>query len=216
MEEPGTSRGAWSDNAILALISYYREYEADLENGLKKRTVWDRIVRALHELGHNFTRNSVECKWHYLVKCYNRVKTNKKTTGQNRKTFQIFHQMDEVLSKHHDINPPVVSGSGCVENVFSEHTKNLTSSKRSSASCATDDDSSENETSLTLSGSKAAKRRRKNRQKSKDSSNDLLEFLRETEQQRKEEAQKRDEGKERRHQEKTQLLRDCLAELGKI
>lgn len=176
----------------------------------------------LREKGHNVNRNSVECKWRYLVSCYNKVKQNKNTTGRQRKTFKYFNELDTILGKRHDVSPPVLSGSGTVAPLFTETSgktkKPAQKQQLSDSDASTGDDVSEADTSLNLSNSKSAKRRRQHRRASmaKETGNaELLEFLRECEESRREESKKREENKERRAKERTELLRECLAELRK-
>ena len=104
----------WSREAILALISLYKDKENDFENPLlRKKIVWKEITQKMVSMGHNITQNKIECKWRNLFSSHQAILLNKNKTGARRKSFQFFEEMNEILRKRHDINPPFVSGSGC-------------------------------------------------------------------------------------------------------
>lgn len=200
MDNTGTDdSGTWSTEAVKALIQLYGDNQNDMENGLtKKKLVWKAITQELHNLGHFFPQNKVECKWRYLVAQYQKFIQNKKTTGGKRITFLYFDAMDNILSKRHDIKPPMVTGTGCVAQAFSSQQQKRSEVNRS----ATDEGEGESPST------DAKRKKRKSEEKEADSA--MLTFLKEMELSRKEESQKREENREKRAQERNNLLKEFL------
>ena len=59
-----------------------------------------------------------------LISSHQAILLNKNKTGAGRKSFQFFEEMNEILRKRHDINPPFASGSGCTATSTPKKNKN--------------------------------------------------------------------------------------------
>ena len=66
----------------------------------------------MKEEGFHYSLCKIKAKWRSLVKSHKIVIDNKKKTGNKRKTFQYLKELSDILKKRHDIDPPVVAGSG--------------------------------------------------------------------------------------------------------
>ncbi len=77
----------------------------------KKKEVWQKMTKLMTKRGYNVSTYQVENKWNNLVKSHKDIQSNKRTSGGKRKTFQYFKEMDEILLKRHDINPPFTDGT---------------------------------------------------------------------------------------------------------
>ena len=87
-----------------------------MEDRRKKRSdTWDKICKSMLESGVTMPnlRLKVEQKWRNLMKSHKNIIQNRKTTGKQRKDFQFFAEIEDIVAKRHDINPPLVAGSGC-------------------------------------------------------------------------------------------------------
>ena len=49
--------------------------------------------------GHDYSQNKVESKWRTLVKAHKEIVDSKKKTGERRKTFRYFDELEEILSR---------------------------------------------------------------------------------------------------------------------
>ena len=67
----------------------------------------------MNSKGHMYSQNNVESKWRSLLKSHKDVRDNKKRTGAKRKSFRFYQEIEEIIAKRHDINPPFTGGSGC-------------------------------------------------------------------------------------------------------
>ena len=54
---------------------------------------------------------SFECKCRSLIQSHKQVWDNNSKSGRKRKSFEYYNEMEEVVAKRHNINPPVVGGS---------------------------------------------------------------------------------------------------------
>lgn len=203
----------WSHQATLALINLYRKYEAEFENPLnKKKEIWRNITTELVKLGHKYSQNKVESKFRSMVRSHNAVRQNKKKTGAKRKTFQYYPQMEQLLAKRHDINPPFVSGSSVPEPSTSKpDTTPQKPSEKPVGERSITSSESEGDSSLVLSETKNAKRKRQKRaRQSKNSSEESLQLLREMEEQRIEDNRQREVNRDRRAKARDDLMREFL------
>ncbi len=66
--------------------------------GVTEKHLWEEITAELKQLGH--------------------IKMNRKKTGATRKIFLYYSEMDNIIGKRHDIGPPMVSGTYCIQPVF--------------------------------------------------------------------------------------------------
>ena len=103
----------WSNEAI-----QYAEHETDLENPLmRKKDIWLKITQKMVKKGYVFTQNKVESKWRSLLLSHKDLIANKNQTGAKRKSFKYFEELDAIVGKRHNINPPVIGGSNIDRNI---------------------------------------------------------------------------------------------------
>ena len=227
---------AWPDEAVRYLISLYSEYESDLEDPRKKKKdIWKVITEKMNSKGHMYSQNKVESKWRSLLKSHKDVRDNKKRTGAKRKSFRFYQEIEEIIAKRHDINPPFTGGSGCplpkesdkddCSKTGSDVSTNLEQQPKSRGADENEKDSpfsSDNvddldASSSKLSGTKGAIRKRENRKRCRepDVPSQMLEFLKEAEEKRIELYRERQ--KERREQDaaKIELLKEIVSSLKK-
>ena len=172
----------WSSEATKCLISLYAEFQDEMEStSTKKKDVWLKISHRMKEAGFECSVPKMEAKWRNLVKSHKTLIDNKKHTGSKRKTFQYFEEMAEILMKRHDINPPVIGGSGISKVVQEDTAETLESS----------------DGERKKSNTPSAKKRRVARCSGKEGNEAILEFLKEIETQRKKEQQERERRSER-------------------
>ena len=94
-DDKGPSYTYWPREAILYLISLYKDYEDELEDRRKKKKdVWAKITNKMHEKGYKFRQSKIESKWCSLLQSHKDVKDNMKTTGGKCKRFQHFEQIN--------------------------------------------------------------------------------------------------------------------------
>lgn len=60
----------WNKNAILLLISLYKEFEDELDNSRKKKNVWIKISLRMKEKGYVFTNDECDNKFRNLKARY--------------------------------------------------------------------------------------------------------------------------------------------------
>lgn len=151
----------------------------------------------------NFTQNKIECKWRSLVQSHKDILHNRQETGQKRKCFQFYKEMEEILSKRHDINPPVTAGTGLKTSESNKKMKfstKVSPSTSSSSSSSLEDDKEE----------KIGKRPPKKSYKHDSSDNEVIEYLKEMEKRQKEAWLEREKRKDERANERNNLLREFL------
>ncbi|KAJ8310007.1 hypothetical protein KUTeg_011872 [Tegillarca granosa] len=115
--ENGTGYTSWPKEAILLLISLYKEFEEKLEDPRqRKKDTWKIITQKIQEKGYFFSQNKVESKWRSLILSHKEVRKNNTQSGKRRKTFQFFQEIEEILCKRHDIYPTQLAGTGMGSN----------------------------------------------------------------------------------------------------
>ena len=111
-QEQSQLQSIWSESQTELLISTYVDHEEEMESRkIKKKDVWRKITAAMNKRGCHVTSTNVENKWNSLLKSHKKITTNKNGTESKRKTFQYFEEMEMILAKRHDTNPPYVDGS---------------------------------------------------------------------------------------------------------
>ena len=194
----------WPTEATKCLIATYSLYEDELEsNSFRKKDVWQKIMMKMHDEGFKYSVTKIESKWRNLVKSHKQIIDNKKKTGGKRKNFQYFEEINDILSKRHDINPTSVCGSGLKLNSLSEKERDETL-----------DDTSTDNGSTNLSQTVSAKKRRENRRKLENSTQQqTLDLLKCMEEQRRIEYEERERKQEERAERRDRLLQKLIDKL---
>lgn len=86
------------------LINLYEKYEKNFENSLKK-LVWQKIAKELCEQTKlKFTYVQVDTKWKGLLRTYKDILKHNSTSGKNKKHWEYFHLLNNILYKKPEIN----------------------------------------------------------------------------------------------------------------
>lgn len=215
---------AWPPAPTKRLITLYQKFQEEMDDRkTKKKDVWLKITNELNELGYTYTQIQVETKWNNLLKSHKDIGVNKQKTGAKRKSFHYYEEMESIVAKRHDIHPPFVSGSTITSTpaddspAVPEITKKFVAKPlASSSSNALDTEAAGKESSLNLSGTDSATKRRKHRKQQSEQNNiplQQLQLLKDADNRRTQQHVDREANKDRRAQERNDLLRDLLSVL---
>lgn len=101
----------WTSEAINALINLVKKYDKDLDRGVKKY-IWKKIAQELSEVFHKiYTETQISTKWKGLVKTYKDITTHNKTSGKNRKHWEYYNMIHEILFCKPEISPVATCSS---------------------------------------------------------------------------------------------------------
>ncbi|KAJ8969146.1 hypothetical protein NQ314_001887 [Rhamnusium bicolor] len=156
-EEDAKEMSKWAHEDILLLIHLYKKYEKLFESGIKKK-VWQKITNEIN--GKSKKKKdiiNVENKWKSLKRTYKNIKIKSAQSGSQRKHWEYFSVMDEILGLRPEISPQVVvsSSSGVmkhsqpvnstIDEATESSTSNTNSTPRSTRNKRNYEDSSEQE-----------------------------------------------------------------------
>ncbi|XP_018360094.1 PREDICTED: trihelix transcription factor GTL1-like [Trachymyrmex cornetzi] len=144
----------WTNESILRLINLVEEFEEQFQNSIKKH-IWMKISKILTtDLGTSITWQQCDTKWKGLLKIYKDIKEHNSSSGRNRKRWEYFEVMNEMLHNKPEITPVATCSNtkGLMVNEESSGTgkstedeENITDDKyscdnkrKSSSTCATD------------------------------------------------------------------------------
>ena len=185
----------------------------------KKVDVWRLVAQDIQAVGFcksidlESLRKKAEEKWRNLLKSHKDVRDSKKATGSRRKDFRYYKEMEEIVVKRHDINPPVVSGNGCAKLSTIVSTSKPQEATQPDEEVESElDDSIQNISlpSTSQPSTPSARRRRDKRAQKTEDEDKALAFLKELEATRKEEARVREENRNKRAEERNNLFREFL------
>lgn len=209
----------WPREAVLLLISLYKEFEEVLEDPKqRKKDIWKIITDKMTENGYNFTQNKVESKWRSLLQSHKDIRVNNASSGKKRKTFQYYEEIEEIVAKRHDIYPKVKAGSDIpceISKCYS--TKSTDSSPESLHSDASElkfpeltksVDNGPTETSRNKG--KEARTRNVKKQQEEDTGQQVLQFLKESESRRRQESEDRERKRDERAKERNEIFKQIL------
>ena len=149
----------------------------------KKKNVWKDITQALSfHFGLHFTSERVARKWQTLMVGYKNALDNNKQTGKSTSKFNWMTEMNELLGDRHDIHP-VLTATQEGLTVHRQNELDMMSDTTSDKSTANEINSEINITpTSTTSASETAKdRKRKRPSKPDDNIDNLLKFMKESE-----------------------------------
>lgn len=103
----------WSREAVSLLLAKYNENKDCLKkkNGIKKH-IWQRIASEMKSHGFEFSWDQLQNKWKCLVRTYKKIKEHNSRTGENRRNWQYFNEMDTLQSINLAVEPPVIAHNG--------------------------------------------------------------------------------------------------------
>ena len=99
----------WSTNEVLVLISIWgeRNIQSQLDGSKRNKDIYTEIAHKLCEMGYLRDWKQCRCKIKNLKTTYKKIKDHNDVTGNGRKTFKFFHQLDEILG-HRPASVPEV------------------------------------------------------------------------------------------------------------
>ncbi|KAF5283341.1 hypothetical protein FQR65_LT13890 [Abscondita terminalis] len=103
----------WTSAAINLLIEKFRTYKLQLEkkNSIKKH-IWKKIANEMQEFEYTYTWDQLQNKWKSMLRTYKSIKDHNNQSGRNRKNWDYFNKMDELLYGHPAIDPPILIHNG--------------------------------------------------------------------------------------------------------
>ncbi|KAI4461112.1 phage integrase-related [Holotrichia oblita] len=112
-EEGSNLRGSdksyqWDRQAILLLISLYKDHHKDFKNtSIKNEKVWGSIKEKFDAEGFKYSKTQIENKFKYLKARYIKKKDNEgsKRTGASPISFEYFDDFDEIFGKNPNVTP---------------------------------------------------------------------------------------------------------------
>ena len=101
--------GAWSDRETKALISIWGEVniQEQLDGATRNKTVFVDISKQLQRLGYDKDWQQCRIKVKNLKNQYKKVKDHNGVTGNRRKVFKYYEQLDRILG-HRPASLPTV------------------------------------------------------------------------------------------------------------
>ena len=170
------------------------------------------MTATLRAQGYNFSAMQVEQKWRNLVKSHKRIQQNKSKTGAKRMKFHYYEEMENIMAKRHDFNPPVLAGTG----VLPAKTRTGSVAENAASVCDNTDESDSDEDEekrkikgvgqgKTYSSRLSFKPRPRNNQ-----SDPFIAALEKLEEQRKKENEEKERKRNERAEARNKLLKDFL------
>ncbi|XP_044744757.1 uncharacterized protein LOC123314578 [Coccinella septempunctata] len=115
----------WSHEATLMLIQLCGKYEKEFQNSVKKY-VWQKIAKELSQcFNQKFEIQQCDTKFKGLKHTYKTIKKHNEESGNNRKEWKYFDQMNELLFSRPEINSPATCSSRVGLHVLGERTNIL-------------------------------------------------------------------------------------------
>lgn len=185
-------------------------------NNSKKKQVWGEISK---ELKFKCDAKHAESKWKTLVRAHKELLLSKKKSGGKRKDFQFYNEMVDILKVRHDINPPLVLGSGIVAPIvkkqygeldISEDEQMPTKKTKSDSSPAGEGKGSAAGEEKGSAAGKGKGKGKRTKEKEPEIGIQMLQFLKESEKQRLVENHKKEENANKRAGERNVLLQGFL------
>lgn len=95
----------WTNESTLILINLIGEFDEQFQTSIKKY-VWMKISQILSDkLSTSITWQQCDTKWKGLLKIYKDIKEHNLTSGKNRRRWEYFEVMNEILHKKPEITP---------------------------------------------------------------------------------------------------------------
>lgn len=79
--------------------------------------MWKKIADEMQKYSYIYTWDQIQNKWKILLRTYKSIKDHNNITGRNRKRWQFFEKIDELMAKSPSIVPTVVIHNGRSINV---------------------------------------------------------------------------------------------------
>ena len=100
---------SWPTAEVTALISIWgeRAIQSQLDGSVRNKEIYTEIAHKLSDLGYSRDWKQCRCKIKNLKTTYKKIKDHNGVTGNGRKTFKFFQQLDEILG-HRPASVPEV------------------------------------------------------------------------------------------------------------
>lgn len=87
----------WTTETTKLLISLVKEHDSEFQKSIKKH-VWQKIGAKINaQCNLNYSWLQCDTKWKGLLKTYKDVRDHNSDTGRNKRTWQFFDAMNELL-----------------------------------------------------------------------------------------------------------------------
>ncbi|KAF2885760.1 hypothetical protein ILUMI_20395 [Ignelater luminosus] len=101
----------WTTETILKLINEVKDRKFEFENTMKK-FVWIKIALTLSsQCNREFSAKNCETKWKSLKRTYKVVLEHNNSNGKNKRQWEFFTSMHDILFTKPEINPPATCSS---------------------------------------------------------------------------------------------------------
>ena len=105
-----TSTGKWTREEVLCLLQLYKDHQDDLRDPKqKKRMVWEEISQKMIRQGYNYSSTKCEVKFKNLKQKYTKTVDHNNQTGNEHKTCSYYEEMEEIFA----LSPFVTPVSEC-------------------------------------------------------------------------------------------------------
>ena len=200
----------WTPNYTKLLISIKKEKQANFTSGkMRKKEAWSTIAEAFNAAtdGVVVRVTSEQCanKWKKFEEKFKKTEEHNAKTGRERKTCEFY---EEFISDCLGDNPKIIP----VATVSSA--KAVASTNQREEASTTDDSNDESSTLDSTSPKKRRKETPKKRRRSKSSASEMIDFLKEFREEKKED-QERVILIERMHADKMKVMRRFLSIMDK-
>ena len=100
---------AWSNQEVKALLSIWGDVfiQTQLDGAKRNKDVFVLISKKLQELGHSRDWKQCRCKIKNLKTMYKKVKDHNGVTGNGRKCFKFYQELDRILG-HRPASAPTI------------------------------------------------------------------------------------------------------------
>ncbi|CAG9834864.1 unnamed protein product [Diabrotica balteata] len=121
----------WTREATLIFIQLVEENDENFQKSIKKH-IWAKIASSLNkQMNVGVTWQQCDTKWKSLKKTYKDIKDYNATSGKNRRKWEFYNEMNNILFNKPEICAPATcsSNAGLVINEDKENQKSPPSSK---------------------------------------------------------------------------------------
>ena len=207
-ESTSPSASKWCEKSTKCLIALFESHEEIYEDPTtKKKIFWDMIARGLKSQGHHISSSQAENKWRNLLTAHSAMMKNKQKTGQKRKTFRYFPEMEAFVKKRHDITPPYLDGSGMIP--AGHNASEEADPQPGPSTSAVGNDNPDGKVQKKTYSAKDAIRKQ-TKKSTKRGEPEVLQFLREMEERKKAEREEQERRRDARTTERNNLLKDLI------
>lgn len=102
----------WPSETVTKFLVKYQEYNEAFEKTKYKKKLWNRFANEFNEEnGKKFTVLQLENKLKSLKRQYKNVRNHNSKSGNNRRNWEHYNLMDDIMHKKPEINAPATCSS---------------------------------------------------------------------------------------------------------